>query len=141
MALLAQRQLDHAFRREIAAIQRHLLVGDRGIVDAQATALDLAARLAIRCDQARFDEQPEHAGAGFEFGVRNLDRRQAFGDGAFLKGLPRGFGRGIGRVAAVQQRGCFRRQHLLGFVDLGALQRRELGDLADRQDREQFQEF
>jgi hypothetical protein len=64
--------------------------------------------------------------------------RKAFGDQAFLKRLPRGFGGGVGRIAAVQQRGRFSRQHLLGLVDLGTLQCSEPHDLTHRQDREQF---
>src|ERR1700726_1373998 len=56
VTLLAHRQLDHAFRRQVGRLQHHLLVGDRSIVDAQATALDLAPRLAIGCDKARSDE-------------------------------------------------------------------------------------
>ena len=71
---------------------------------------------------------------------RDFHRRQAFRDRALLEGLPRGFGGGVGCVAAVQQRGRLRRQHLLGLVDLGALQRRELGDLGHRQGREQLEE-
>src|SRR3954467_3084829 len=40
--LLAERQLDHAFRRQVGRRQRHLLVGDGLVVDAQAAAPDLA---------------------------------------------------------------------------------------------------
>ena len=52
----------------------------------------------------------------------------------------RGLGGSFGLVAAVQQRRRLGRQHLLGLVDLGALQRRELGDLVQRQVGEQLQE-
>src|SRR6267154_62390 len=76
VALLAERKLDHAFRREIAMPENHLLVGNGGIVDAETAALDLAARLAIRRDEAGFDEQRQHAGAGVEFGTRDFNRRK-----------------------------------------------------------------
>ena len=78
---------------------------------------------------------------GSKFALRNFNGRQALGNCAFLKRLPRRFGCLIGGVAAVQQGGCFGRQHLLGLVDLAALQRRKLVDLADRQDREQLEKF
>ena len=121
MLLLAHRQLDDAFRRQVAGVQDHLLVGDGSVVDAKAAALDLAARLAVGGDEAGPDEQREHADAGVKFAARNFHRRQVFRDRAFLKSLPRGFGGRVGGIAAVQQRGRLGRQHLLGLVDLAAL--------------------
>ena len=73
-----------------AGIQRHLLVGDGNVVDAQAAALDLAPRLAVGGNEARLDEGGEHADAGIKFAARNFHCRQVFGDRAFLKRLPRG---------------------------------------------------
>jgi len=54
-------KLDDAFRREVGRRQNHLLVGDGGIVDAQAAALDLAPRLAVRGDEAGFHERVQNA--------------------------------------------------------------------------------
>ncbi len=73
--------------------------------------------------------------------MRNFHRGKILGDRAFLERLSRGFGRAIGGVAAMQQRGRFCRQDLLGFVDLAALQRLKPRDLTHRQDREQLEEL
>src|ERR1700741_922087 len=64
VTLLAQRQLDHAFRREIRVRQRHALVGHRRVVDTQAAALDLPPRFAVRGKQPRFDEGCQQLNAG-----------------------------------------------------------------------------
>jgi hypothetical protein len=68
-----------------------------------------------------------------ELGARNLDGRQALGERAFLEGLRAVSAALLARRAAVQQRGRLGREHLLGLVDLGALQRREPRDLVQRQ--------
>src|ERR1700730_5094894 len=62
-----------ALRGEIGGRQRHLLVGDRGIVDANAAALDLAARFAVRCDQTCLYENRQHADSGLKFAFPNPD--------------------------------------------------------------------
>src|SRR3979490_2176696 len=46
VALLAKRKLDHAFRRKMRRRQRHLLVSNGDVVDAETAALDLPPRLA-----------------------------------------------------------------------------------------------
>src|SRR6266436_9067691 len=56
VSLFAQRELDHALRRELRRREHHLLVGDGVIVHPQPAVLDLAARLAVRSDETRFDE-------------------------------------------------------------------------------------
>ena len=56
------------------------------------------------------------------------------------KVLRRRFRGGFRRLATVQQGGRLVGQHLFRLVDLGALKRGELGDLVERQRREQFQE-
>src|SRR5438876_11493489 len=53
VALLAERELDDAFGREIAPCEQHLFVCYRDIVDLEAAGLDLPLRLPIRGDQAR----------------------------------------------------------------------------------------
>src|ERR1700676_1243782 len=121
VALLADGQFYHAFRCEIPRLQHHLFVGHGNVVDAKTAALDLTTRLAVGGDEAGLDEQPQHAAAGFEFGAGNFDTRKVFRDPAFLKGLPCGFRRRVGRVRAVQQRGRGISERLLGFVDLRAL--------------------
>jgi len=45
--LLAERELDDAFRRQILCAQRHLVVGDGGIVDFEAAGLDLTAGITV----------------------------------------------------------------------------------------------
>src|SRR4030081_1773305 len=95
VALLANRQFYDALRSEVCELEHHLLVADRGIVDAQSAALDLAPRLAIRGDEAGLDEPRQHADAGFQFGASNFHRGEVFGDRAFLKSLPCGFGCGV----------------------------------------------
>ena len=107
-------------------VEHHLLIGDGNVVDAEAAALDLSTRFAIGGDEARLDERGEHADAGIQLATRNFHGGQGFRDGAFLEGAPGRFGGLVGCVAPVQQRGGFRRQHLLGFVDLAALQRLQL---------------
>src|SRR5229473_6373219 len=99
VALPANRQFYDAFRCEVGELEHHLLVVDRGIIDAQTSALDLAPRLAIRGDEAGLDETRQHADAGLEFGASNFHRGEVFGDRAFLKSLPRGFGSRSGRIS------------------------------------------
>ncbi len=79
------------------------------VIDAQAAALDLAPCFAVGGDEARLDEGVEHTDAGVKFAARNFNRRQALGERAFLESAARSFCRFIGGVAAVQQRGRFRR--------------------------------
>ncbi len=106
----------------------------------QAAALDLAARFAVRADQAGPDEGGEHADARLELGARDLDRRQRLRERAFLEGAARGLGGFVGGGAAVHQRGRLGRQHLLGLVDLLALERGQPADLVERQHGEQLEE-
>src|SRR5450631_4765526 len=106
VAFPANRQFDDAFRCEVGELEHHLLVADRCIIDAQTAALDLTPRLAIRGDEAGLDETRQHADAGFEFGTRYIHRWKVFGDRAFLKSLPCGFGSRSSRISAVQKRGC-----------------------------------
>src|SRR5450432_4321487 len=101
VALPANRQFYNAFRREVRVLEHHLLVADRGIVDAQTPALDLAPRLAIRGDEAGLDETRQHADAGLELGASDFHRGEVFGDRAFLKSLPCGFGCGAGGLRAM----------------------------------------
>src|SRR3954470_9569348 len=63
VTLPAERQLDDAFRREVLQVQDRLLVGDGGIVEAKAAALDLTPRLAVRRNQAHLDERRKYADA------------------------------------------------------------------------------
>ena len=120
MALFAERQFDHALRREVLEREHYLVVADDCVVDAQPAALDLAPRLAVGRDKAGPDEQRQHADAGFEFAARNFHARQVFGDGAFLKRFPRSLCSFSGRIGAVQQ--CGRRigERFLGLVDFRA---------------------
>ena len=74
MALLAERQFDHAFRRQIRVRQRHLLVGDGSIINPQSAALDLPARLAIGGDEARLDEGRQNARAGCRLQMGGSDQ-------------------------------------------------------------------
>ena len=80
----------------------------------------------------------EHAEPGVEF-RRRRHRRSA---GSRRARLPRRSWRAVSAAAsaasrAVQQRGRLVGQRLLGLVDLGAAERLEPGDLAERQQREQ----
>ena len=60
-------------------LQHHLLVGDRDVVDAQAAALDLAPRLAIRGDKAGLDEgSASTPSSGFEFAARKFPPSAGF---------------------------------------------------------------
>ena len=102
--LLAERELDHAFRGEIAEAERGTLVRNHHVVDTQAPGLDLPAGLARRGHQPRLDEGGEHADAGFDLVPRDRDAQQVGGKRAFLEGLARGFGRGLGRLAAMDDR-------------------------------------
>src|SRR5262245_57445210 len=63
--LLAKRELDHALWREMRRRERHLFVRDCVVVHPQPAVLDLAARLAVRSDQARFDERRKNTKPGF----------------------------------------------------------------------------
>src|SRR3981081_3260893 len=138
VALLAERQFDHALWREIAGPQDHLLVCNSDIVDAQPAALDLSARLAVRRDKSGPDEQRRHADAGFEFSAGNFYGGKIFGDRAFLKSLPGGFRRGSVCSSTWQWGGVTIGKRLLGFVVLRALQGRQSYDLVQRQRGEQF---
>src|SRR5258708_2037464 len=80
-------------------------------------------------------------GPGLELTLSHFHGRKGLRDRAFLEGAPRGVGRDARSFRAMRQRGRGIRQRLLGLVDLGALQRRELLDLAERQDREQLEKF
>ena len=111
-----------------------------GVVDAQASAFDLASRLAIGGDEAGLDEGREHADPRIKFVLRNFNRRQVLRDRAFLEGLARGFRRLPRGVRAMQQRGRGIRQRLLGLVDLRTPERSEFLDFAHRERRKQFQE-
>ena len=74
------------------------------------------------------------------FRARDFDRRQVFRKRALLEGAPRRIGGGVGRGAAMHQRGRFGGQHLLRLVHLGAVQRRKPADLVERQHGEQLEE-
>src|SRR5256885_1628842 len=74
--LLTHRELDDAFGREIARVEDHLLVTHGSIIDTKSAALDLAARLAVRCDEAGLDEHRQDADAGLKFAARNFHRRR-----------------------------------------------------------------
>src|SRR5262249_58356506 len=76
VALLAKRKLDDACWREMRPGERHLVVGDRGVVHAQSAALDLAARFAVRGDETGPDECGQDAEPRLELGPGNFDRRQ-----------------------------------------------------------------
>ena len=130
--LFAERNLDHAFRRQVRAGERELLVADGRVVDAQAAGLDLPARFPGRGHKPRRHRCGEHAVTLVERARRNVDGRQGVGERAFLEGLAR---RSFGLIrsgAAVHQRGRLVGEHLLRLVDLGALERRELLDLVER---------
>lgn len=98
--LLPERELDDAFRQQRGG-QHHLLVGHRNIVDAQAAALDLPPRFAVRRDETGIDEGREDTDACFKFSLRNIDGRQAVGERAFLEGLACRLRSGICCIAAV----------------------------------------
>ena len=132
MTLAAERELDGAID-DIVRRQFGGLVPDRCVVDAQAAAGDLPARLAVGFDEAGLDKGLEHADARRQLGCGNRRRRQAGGAPAFFERLLGGPLGGRGRPAPVHQRGRLGRQYLLGGVDLGALERGEPGNLAERQ--------
>src|SRR5450830_1674916 len=73
--LLAQRQLDGTVLYQVCGRQRLLVVGDDGVVDAQAAALDLAPRFAVRGDKAGPDEGGDDAEA-CQFRLWNFHRRK-----------------------------------------------------------------
>ena len=125
VALFSERQLDHAFRRQLRLRQRHFLVGHGNVVDPDAAALDLTAGVAVGGDEAGLHEGGEHAQSARQLGLRNLDGRQRLRQRAFLEGAARGFRGFIGGGAPMHEGGHLRRQDLLGLVDLLALQRRE----------------
>ena len=139
MLLAAERQLDDARLQRLAGDER-LFVAERSVVDPQAAAADLTARFAGRGDQPSTNESGQRAKPGVEFRPGNVDRRQAFGELAFLEGLAGGGGRGVGGRAPMQKRGRLVGQRLLRFVDLGAGQAFEPADFAQRQKSEQLQE-
>ena len=59
--LAAERELDHAAALQRLAGDERLLVAERGVIDPQAAAADLAARFAGRGDEARADEGGQRA--------------------------------------------------------------------------------
>ena len=79
MALLAERQLDHALRRQRGGRQNHLLVGDGRVVDLEAAALDLAAGLAVLdvIDEDGLQENSRVLGKRLKDGFRELMKRQS----------------------------------------------------------------
>src|SRR5436190_5035800 len=99
VALFAERQLDDTFTRKLGRRQDHLFVSSYRVVDPQPATLDLTARLAIRRDKPRPDENREHTEAGLEFRAGNFYRWKIFRDCAFLESLPGGFGGGFGGIA------------------------------------------
>src|SRR5262249_70559 len=132
--LSSERKLYHAFGREVPQAEHHLVVGHGLVVDPQSARLDLTGRLAVGGAGAALPrKRVEHADALLQLGARHLDGRQAGGERAFLEGLARGRGRGLGGRAAVQERGRLGGEDLLRLVDLAALERREAGDLVQRQ--------
>src|ERR1700730_7295618 len=97
VALLAQRQLDHAFRPEVPRRQHHLLVGDGDVVDFEPAGLDLAARLTVRRNETRIYSCSKQAESRRlkEDAVKVNSHRygwQRFGQYSFLEGLARGSG-------------------------------------------------
>ena len=121
--LAAERKLDDAFGREVLRpISRIFSSVTARVVDLEPAALDLArapspfeaTRPALT--KALSTPRPASSSARGDF-----DRRQAFGERAFLESLARGVGGLLGGVAAVQQRGRFGGEHLLRLVDLAAL--------------------
>src|SRR3546814_342574 len=91
--LLAERELDDPVRRQFSRAYRLALVIDGCIIDANGATLHMTACLAIRGGKACADDQAQQADPAFEFGGRNVDRRQVFGERSFLEGLARSFRR------------------------------------------------
>ena len=139
---LAERQLDHAVAasRSLPAITI-FLVGDGHVVDLQTAALDLTRRASPfelarpSLHEGREDAEPAN------LGTRHRNASAASGavspSSKVVRAVSGGF---VGRRAAVHQRGRLGGEHLLGLVDLGALERREPADLVERQHREQLEE-
>ena len=88
--LAAERELDHAFRRDVGFADRSLVAGHANVVDHDRIVGDRAPHFAVRGGEARLDEGGEHADAGFEVGPRHFDGRQAGAEAAFLEGRARG---------------------------------------------------
>src|SRR5262245_959806 len=138
--LLAERELDDAFRREIGEGQFPPFIRHGHIVDLDAAALDLTPRLAGRGDEAGMGTCGEHAPALFQLDAGDLDRRQRYGDLALLEGRSRRLGGAVGGVASVHERGRFGRENLLRLVELGAAKRGELCDLFEGKFGEELEE-
>src|SRR5690606_2812264 len=85
--LLAERNLDDAFRRQVRTVERELLVADGVVVDAKPAGLDLTPRFAGRGDKSRRGRGGEHAIALIKRTCGNIDGRQRVGEGAFLERL------------------------------------------------------
>src|ERR1700734_651927 len=118
VALLAQRQLDHAFRRQIGEREYHPLVGNDPVVDAETAALDLAARFTIRCYKSDCDVGGEDSVSTFKVMPRDFKRWQGLCNDSFLKSLSSGRGSLVCCGSAMQQRSSFVRQDLFCLVDL-----------------------
>ena len=138
--LLAERQLDAAVGGDVGRGEQRLLVDHRLVVDAQAAALNLPARLAVGLDQPRLHERRQHADAACKFRCASSTVGRPSAEAPCSNVCARGLGGRLGLLAPVQQRRRLGRQRLLRLVDLGALQRGELGDLGQRQRRVELQE-
>ena len=131
--LLAERKLDDAIAGEIAICKLRFLVHNGDVIDPQAAALILAPGLAVRFHQTCGDEGVENTDAGRQFTGSHGDSWQVSGEGAFLEGFARRFSDCQRLVTAVHERGGFRGEDLLCFVDVRAAKRCETLDLGNGQ--------
>src|SRR6185312_6646399 len=105
VAFLAGGKLDRALTRHIAQPDRLRLGGDRSIVDARAAALDEASRLAVRSGEPALRDQLEGGHAALEQGAGHLDGGERRARATLRENAARRLGGGLGRGAAVAQRG------------------------------------
>src|SRR4029079_10953559 len=138
--LLAERQLDHALRREIGERQQPLLVGDRLVVHLKAATIDLAARLARRWHEDDMCVGGENAPTSFQLRASYLEGRQGLRQRSLLEGRARGAFRPVRGFPPVQQRCGLGGEHLLRLVQLSPLQARQPVDLRQRHFGEQPEE-
>src|SRR5579883_1779897 len=129
---LTERELDD-LALQVAFAEDRALVGHKLIVDFEATAFDLAARVAGRADEPGFHEGAQHAKPCGELLPGDADARQGFGERTFFECPSGGFCRFFRRCATMQQGSGFGCENLLGFVDFGIAQSFEPGDLGKRQ--------
>ena len=115
--LLSERQFDDPLRGQVRRGQRHLVIAHRHIIDPQATAPNLPARLAGRGHQTGPNKRMKDAEARGQLGPANLDRRQCGRQPALLKGGAGSCCRLLGCSPTMQKRGRFRGEYFLGLIE------------------------